>query len=34
MDSYCVETISDSDLSNEIYSIAVLQKNINNLNKK
>ena len=34
MDSYYVETISDSDLSNEIYSIAVLKKNINNLNIK
>lgn len=34
MDSYCIEIISDSDLCNETYSIVVLQKNINNLNKK
>jgi hypothetical protein len=34
MDSYCIKTISDSDLCNETYSIYVLQKNINNLNKK
>ena len=34
MDSYYVETISDSDLPNGIYSIAVLKKNINNLNIK
>jgi len=34
MDSYCSETISDSDLCNETYSLDVLEKNVNNLNKK
>jgi hypothetical protein len=34
MDSYCIETISDSDLCNETYSLYVLKININNLNKK
>jgi hypothetical protein len=34
MDSYYVETISDSDLCNQTYSLDVLKKNINNLNKK
>ena len=34
MDSYINENIGDSDLCNETYSIDVLAKNINNLNKK
>jgi hypothetical protein len=34
MESVYNEIISDSDLCNETYSIDVLKKNINNLNKK
>jgi hypothetical protein len=34
MDSVYNEIISDSDLCNETYSLDVLKKNINNLNKK
>jgi hypothetical protein len=34
MESIYNEIISDSDLCNETYSIDVLKKNINNLNKK
>ena len=34
MESVYNEIISDSDLCNESYSLDVLRKNINNLNKK
>jgi len=34
MDSYVNEIISDSDLCNETYSLDILKKNINTLNKK
>jgi hypothetical protein len=34
MDSYIHEKISDSDLCNKTYSLYILKKNINNLNKK
>jgi hypothetical protein len=34
MESVYNEIISDSDLCNETYSIDVLKKNINSLNKK
>jgi len=34
MDVYYKENITDSDLCNEKYSITILIKNINNLNKK
>jgi hypothetical protein len=34
MESVYNEIISDSDLCNETYSLDVLRKNINNLNKK
>ena len=34
MESIYNESISDSDLCNETYSINILKKNINNLNKK
>jgi len=34
MDSVYNEILTDSDLCNETYSLDVLKKNINNLNKK
>jgi len=34
MDSYSNEILTDSDLCNETYSLDILKKNINNLNKK
>jgi len=34
MDSYSNEILTDSDLCNETYSLYILKKNINNLNKK
>jgi hypothetical protein len=34
MDSCFNEILTDSDLCNETYSLDVLKKNINNLNKK
>ena len=34
MDSYSNEILTDSDLCNETYSLDILKKHINNLNKK
>ena len=34
MDSVYNEIINDSDLCNETYRLDILEKNINNLNKK
>ena len=34
MDSFYKENITEHDLCNETYSITILEKNINNLNKK
>ena len=34
MESLYNEVISDSDLCNQRYSLDILRKNINNLNKK